>query len=163
MMHSTSIISSSRALSETFATMRELGISDRRVLDSILRETLAQNPHRRKPKRANAASKQPSRRSVKAGSPRGSTWSRRKPKLRWSSKTSCRPGTLAARAPLPANVWQVLARPGEQVEGGAKLVILQAMKMEIPVTASASGAIEEILCAPGQLVSPGQALCLIKT
>jgi DNA-binding CsgD family transcriptional regulator len=43
-MHSTSIISTSRALSETFATMRELGISDRRLFDSILRETLAQNP-----------------------------------------------------------------------------------------------------------------------
>jgi urea carboxylase len=73
------------------------------------------------------------------------------------------PGTLAARAPLPANVWQVLVRPGERIEAGAKLVILEAMKMEIPVTATASGIVQEILCAPGQLVSPGQALCLIKT
>ncbi len=31
--------------------------------------------------------------------------------------------------------------------------------MEIPVTAAASGIVAEILCAPGQLVSPGQALC----
>src|SRR3954470_24110084 len=43
-MHSTSIISTARALSETFATMRELGIHDRRLFDSILRETLARNP-----------------------------------------------------------------------------------------------------------------------
>ncbi len=43
-MHSTSIISTARALSETFAKMRELGINDRRLFDSILRETLAQNP-----------------------------------------------------------------------------------------------------------------------
>src|SRR6187455_2149927 len=43
-MNSTTIISTARALSETFATMRELGINDRRLFDSILRETLAQNP-----------------------------------------------------------------------------------------------------------------------
>src|SRR3954453_1225516 len=43
-MNSTAIISTARALSETFATMRELGINDRRLFDSILRETLAQNP-----------------------------------------------------------------------------------------------------------------------
>lgn len=43
-MNALSIISTARALAETFATMRELGISDRRMFDDILRETLAQNP-----------------------------------------------------------------------------------------------------------------------
>jgi urea carboxylase len=40
--------------------------------------------------------------------------------------------------------------------------VLEAMKMEIPVTAVESGVVSEILCAPGRQVSPGQALCLIE-
>lgn len=43
-MNSTTIISTASALAGTFATMRELGITDRRLFDGILRETLAQNP-----------------------------------------------------------------------------------------------------------------------
>ncbi len=72
-------------------------------------------------------------------------------------------GTFAARAPLPANVWQVLVKPGDLVNEGDKLVILEAMKMEIPITAPAAGRISDLLCAPGKLVAPGQALCLLKT
>ena len=71
-------------------------------------------------------------------------------------------GTFAARAPLPANVWQVLVEEGDEVEEGDKLVILEAMKMEIPVTATSSGRVSNILCAPGKLVTPGQALCLLE-
>lgn len=72
-------------------------------------------------------------------------------------------GMTAARAPLSANVWQVLVEPGTSVEAGDKLVILEAMKMEIAVTASEAGVVTEILCAPGKQVSPGQPLCLLKT
>ncbi len=43
-MKVTSTVSTAKALAETFATMRALGISDRRLFDGILRETLAQNP-----------------------------------------------------------------------------------------------------------------------
>jgi DNA-binding CsgD family transcriptional regulator len=43
-MHATITFSTAKALAETFSTMRELGISDRRLFDQILRETLAQNP-----------------------------------------------------------------------------------------------------------------------
>jgi urea carboxylase len=72
------------------------------------------------------------------------------------------PGVNVARAPLPANVWQVLVQPGTRVQAGEKLIVLEAMKMEIPVTALESGVVSEILCAPGRQVSPGQALCLIE-
>src|SRR4051812_9700704 len=43
-MHATSVTSTAKALAGTFAAMRELGITDRRLFDSILRETLSQNP-----------------------------------------------------------------------------------------------------------------------
>jgi urea carboxylase len=71
-------------------------------------------------------------------------------------------GTVAARAPLPANVWQVLVQPGDTVSAGDKLVVLEAMKMEIPITAPVAGIVGSVLCAPGKLVTPGQALCLIE-
>jgi len=43
-MHATSVTSTAKALAGTFAAMREIGITDRRLFDAILRETLAQNP-----------------------------------------------------------------------------------------------------------------------
>jgi urea carboxylase len=73
------------------------------------------------------------------------------------------PGVSVARSPVPANVWQVLVKPGTVVQPGDKLVILEAMKMEIPVTAQESGVVTEILCGPGKQVSPGQALCLVES
>ena len=63
---------------------------------------------------------------------------------------------------MAANVWQVLVQPGARVEAGEKLIVLEAMKMEIPITAQEAGTVSEILCAPGRQVSPGQALCLIE-
>ena len=70
-------------------------------------------------------------------------------------------GVVAADAPLSANVWQVLVQPRSRVEKGEKLVVLEAMKMEIAVTAPVSGVVTEILCAPGKQVAQGQALCLL--
>ena len=72
-------------------------------------------------------------------------------------------GITAACAPLPANVWQVLVQIGSEVAEGDKLVVLEAMKMEIVVTAHAAGVVTEILCTPGKQVMPGQALCLVST
>jgi urea carboxylase len=72
------------------------------------------------------------------------------------------PGVSVARAPLPANVWQVLVQPGSQVVAGEKLIVLEAMKMEIPVIATEAGVVSEILCAPGKQVCSGQALCLVE-
>jgi urea carboxylase len=70
-------------------------------------------------------------------------------------------GVVAADAPLSANVWQVLVQPRSRVEKGEKLVVLEAMKMEIAVTAPVSGVVTEILCAPGKQVAQGQPLCLL--
>ena len=61
-------------------------------------------------------------------------------------------------AHLTANVWQVLVKPGDVVKPGDKLVILEAMKMEMTIEAEESGSIEAIYCTPGQMVSTGQVL-----
>lgn len=56
------------------------------------------------------------------------------------------------RAELGANVWRVLVAEGDQVADGDTVVILEAMKMEIPVFAEASGIIIRLHVAEGDAV-----------
>ena len=65
-------------------------------------------------------------------------------------------------AHLTANVWQVLVKPGDVVKTGDKLVILEAMKMEITIEAEEAGSIEAIYCTPGQMVSTAQVLLAVR-
>ncbi|WP_373547037.1 urea carboxylase [Chamaesiphon sp.] len=68
------------------------------------------------------------------------------------------PNCTPISAHLTANVWQVLVKPGDVVKIGDKLVILEAMKMEMTIEAEEAGSIEAIYCMPGQMVSTGQVL-----
>ncbi|PQZ94749.1 acetyl-CoA carboxylase biotin carboxyl carrier protein subunit [Arthrobacter sp. MYb227] len=61
-------------------------------------------------------------------------------------------------ADMAANVWKILVSPGDVVEEDDTLLILEAMKMEIPVTAEDGGKVLEILVAEGESVAPGQPL-----
>jgi acetyl/propionyl-CoA carboxylase alpha subunit len=65
-------------------------------------------------------------------------------------------GELAAE--MPGQVLEVLVMPGEKVSAGQALVLLEAMKMELRVTAPAAGRINQVHCTPGQVVERGQAL-----
>ena len=64
---------------------------------------------------------------------------------------------------MNANVWQWCVEPGQQVNAGDRIMILEAMKMEITVTTSASGIVRELTQPPGREVKPGQILALIAT
>ena len=68
------------------------------------------------------------------------------------------PNSTPITAHLTANVWQVLVKPGDVVKTGDKLVILEAMKMEMTIEAEAGGSIEVVYCTPGQMVAAGQVL-----
>jgi 3-methylcrotonyl-CoA carboxylase alpha subunit len=61
-------------------------------------------------------------------------------------------------APMPGRVIQVMAAKGSQVDRGAPLLVLEAMKMEYTITAPAAGTIAEVRCAPGDVVSEGAEL-----
>jgi 3-methylcrotonyl-CoA carboxylase alpha subunit len=61
-------------------------------------------------------------------------------------------------APMPATVRRVLVRAGDTVKHGDALVILEAMKMELPVRADTPGLVRAVLCREGELVQPGVAL-----
>lgn len=65
-------------------------------------------------------------------------------------------------AHVSANVWQVLVQSGDRVAEGDRLVILEAMKMEIAVFADGNGTVTEIFCQVGQLVTAGQLLVAIR-
>lgn len=68
----------------------------------------------------------------------------------------------AVVAHLSANVWQILVKPGDIISEGDRLVILEAMKMEIAVTADSAGTVVEVYCTQGQTVTAGQILLAVK-
>jgi biotin carboxyl carrier protein len=62
---------------------------------------------------------------------------------------------------MVANVWKVLVSEGDQVEDGDTLVILESMKMEIPVLAEGSGTVSQLLVAEGQVVQEGDLIAVV--
>jgi acetyl/propionyl-CoA carboxylase alpha subunit len=64
-------------------------------------------------------------------------------------------------APMPATVVRVEVSAGAVVRHGDTLVILEAMKMELPIRASVDGTVTAVHCKPGDLVQPGVALIYI--
>jgi acetyl-CoA carboxylase biotin carboxyl carrier protein len=65
------------------------------------------------------------------------------------------------RAEMVANVWKVVAAAGDTVEDGSTLVILESMKMEIPVIAEIDGTIERIAVNEGDVVQEGDLIAVI--
>jgi biotin carboxyl carrier protein len=65
-------------------------------------------------------------------------------------------------APMPATVIDVPVAVGERVSKGQTVLVLEAMKMELPLRAAHDGAITAINCAPGELVQPGATLMEIE-
>jgi acetyl/propionyl-CoA carboxylase alpha subunit len=64
----------------------------------------------------------------------------------------------ALSAPMPATVIRVNAAPGDHVRKGDSLIILEAMKMELPVRAPADGLVTAVHCNAGDLVKAGAPL-----
>jgi 3-methylcrotonyl-CoA carboxylase alpha subunit len=61
-------------------------------------------------------------------------------------------------APMPATVIEIKVAPGDTVSRGDILIVLEAMKMELPVRAPGEGRVTAIHCRPGQLVQPDTSL-----
>ena len=65
------------------------------------------------------------------------------------------------RAEMVANVWKVVATEGDQIEDGDTLVILESMKMEIPVLAEGAGTLTKLHVAEGDVVQEGDLIATI--
>jgi acetyl-CoA carboxylase biotin carboxyl carrier protein len=66
------------------------------------------------------------------------------------------------RAEMVANVWKVVAAEGDSVADGDTLVILESMKMEIPVLAEDSGTITRLAVAEGDVIQEGDLIAIIE-
>jgi acetyl-CoA carboxylase biotin carboxyl carrier protein len=64
-------------------------------------------------------------------------------------------------AHITGTVWKVECKVGDAVEEGDTLVILESMKMEMPVEAEDDGTVTEIQCEEGQAVSEGDTLVVL--
>jgi biotin carboxyl carrier protein len=68
----------------------------------------------------------------------------------------------ALSAPMPATVVAVNVSPGQAVQAGDVLIVLEAMKMELAVTAPYDGQVRTIACRVGELVQPGVPLVALE-
>jgi len=64
---------------------------------------------------------------------------------------------------IAGTVWEIRVNPGDRVEAGDELVILESMKMEIPVLAEDSGIVDAVLVEKGASVAEGQAIVSMRT
>lgn len=62
---------------------------------------------------------------------------------------------MALTSPMPATVASIHVAPGQAVETGDLLIVLEAMKMELPIRAPRRGRVTVVACRPGELVQPG--------
>ena len=65
-------------------------------------------------------------------------------------------------AHITGTVWKIEVAVGDSVEEGDTVVILESMKMEMPVEAEDDGTVAEIRCAEGEPVSEGDTLVVLQ-
>ena len=65
-------------------------------------------------------------------------------------------------AHITGTVWKIECEVGDDIEEGDTVVILESMKMEIPVEAEDDGTVKEIRCEEGQSVSEGDVLVVLE-
>lgn len=66
------------------------------------------------------------------------------------------------KASMAGSVWKINVTIGDQVVEGQDVVILESMKMEIPISATANGAVKELKVKEGDFVNEGDVLVIIE-
>jgi acetyl-CoA carboxylase biotin carboxyl carrier protein len=66
------------------------------------------------------------------------------------------------KAEITGNVWKVLAKPGQRVAEDEAVVMMESMKMEIPVSAPEPGIVKEILVSEGDVATEGTVVARIE-
>jgi acetyl-CoA carboxylase biotin carboxyl carrier protein len=65
-------------------------------------------------------------------------------------------------AHITGTVWKVEVKVGDKVNAGDTVVILESMKMEMPVEAETGGTVKELRCEPAQSVNEGDVLVVLE-
>ncbi|WP_180953991.1 biotin/lipoyl-binding carrier protein [Bacillus sp. M6-12] len=66
------------------------------------------------------------------------------------------------KAPMSGNVWKVLVKEADVVKAGQTLIILESMKMEIPVETEEDGKVEKVFVSEGDFVQEDSSLLILK-
>ena len=65
-------------------------------------------------------------------------------------------------AHITGTVWRIAVSPGDHVDEGDTVIVLESMKMEMPVEAEDGGTVREVLVEEGQAVSEGDTLVVLE-
>lgn len=65
------------------------------------------------------------------------------------------------KAHITGTIWKIKANVGDKVDEGDVLIIIESMKMEMPIEAMDPGTVKEVRCKEGQPVSEGEVLMVI--
>ncbi len=71
-------------------------------------------------------------------------------------------GESAVEGHVHGSLWALDVKEGDRVEPGQQLLVLESMKMEIPVVSDTAGTVQRVLCKEGGQVTPGQVLLVIE-
>ena len=71
--------------------------------------------------------------------------------------------SIEVKSEITGTIWKIEVQPGDKVAEGDTLIIIESMKMEIPVLATGGGTVGEILVKEEEPVSEGQALVMLNT
>jgi len=71
-------------------------------------------------------------------------------------------GCIAVSSPITGNVWQIAVDAGARVKAGDELIVVEAMKMEIPIAADEPGEIVEVRCERGRTIYAGETLLVLR-
>jgi acetyl-CoA carboxylase biotin carboxyl carrier protein len=66
------------------------------------------------------------------------------------------------KAELVGNLWKIVVEVGQAVEEDDTLMILESMKMEIPITTPITGTVKQILVSEGEVVQEGQTVAVVE-
>lgn len=69
---------------------------------------------------------------------------------------------IEVKSEITGTVWQLKTKPGDKVESGDVLIVIESMKMEIPVITEDSGTVKEILVKEKDPVAEGQVVAIIE-
>jgi len=69
---------------------------------------------------------------------------------------------IEVRSEIAGTVWQIKVSPGDRVEEGDTLIVIESMKMEIPVIVEEGGVVKEILVKPADPVAEDQVVAVLE-
>ncbi|MGE0807610.1 MAG: biotin/lipoyl-binding carrier protein [Burkholderiaceae bacterium] len=69
--------------------------------------------------------------------------------------------SVKIRSEVTGSVWKVLKRPGDAVAAGEEIMLIESMKMEIPVISEEGGKVAELAVAEGDAIQEGQVVATV--